>query len=161
MEIQFTLNGEKTRADAPPDMSLLDFIRDVLGLTGTKEGCRVGECGACSVILDGRLVNSCLMLAVQIDGRELTTIEGIAHEDGSPNDLQDAFIEYGAVQCGFCTPGMVLAGEALLAKNVNPTRTEIREAISGNLCRCTGYQQIVDAVEATARKRREGGNGKT
>jgi carbon-monoxide dehydrogenase small subunit len=128
-------------------------LRDRLELTGTKEGCGVGECGACSVLLDGRLVNSCLTLAAQASGRNVTTIEGIRGPDGGPNDLQQAFIDQGAVQCGFCIPGMVLAGEALLATNPQPTRAEIRQAIAGNLCRCTGYQQIVDAIEATARKR--------
>ena len=130
------------------------MLRDHLGLTGTKEGCGVGECGACSVLLDGRLVNSCLTLAAQASGRQVTTIEGIRGPDDGPNDLQQSFIDQGAVQCGFCIPGMVLAGEALLATNPQPSRDEIRQAIAGNLCRCTGYQQIVDAIEATALKRR-------
>jgi carbon-monoxide dehydrogenase small subunit len=138
---------------APANASLLTVLRDRLDLTGTKEGCGVGECGACSVLLDGRLVNSCLTLAAQADGRNVTTIEGIRGPDDGPNDLQQAFIDHGAVQCGFCIPGMVLAGEALLAANARPTRSEIRQAIAGNLCRCTGYQQIVDAIEATATKR--------
>jgi xanthine dehydrogenase iron-sulfur cluster and FAD-binding subunit A len=152
--IRLTVNGRIVQVEAPADASLLAVLRDHLGLTGTKEGCGVGECGACSVLLDGRLVNSCLTLAAQAHGRQVTTIEGIRGPDGGPNDLQQAFIEYGAVQCGFCIPGMVLAGEALLATNVQPTRTEIRQAIAGNLCRCTGYQQIVDAIEATAAKRK-------
>jgi xanthine dehydrogenase iron-sulfur cluster and FAD-binding subunit A len=154
IRLHFRLNGQPVSVDAPADMSLLTLLRDPLGLTGTKEGCGVGECGACSVLLDGRLVNSCLTLAAQAAGREVTTIEGIRGHDGGPNDLQQMFIEHGAVQCGFCIPGMVLAGEALLAANAQPTRAEIRQGIAGNLCRCTGYQQIVDAIEATAIKRK-------
>ena len=155
MKLQFTLNGSPVETDAPDNMSLLAVLRDKLGLSGTKEGCGIGECGACSVLLDGRLVNSCLTLAAQASGHDVVTIEGICLPDGSPNDLQQAFIEYGAVQCGFCTPGMVLAGEALLAENPRPTRLEIRTAIAGNLCRCTGYQQIVDAIQITAQNRQE------
>ncbi len=150
MRIEFTLNGRPTSVEAPADITLLHLLRDRLNLTGAKEGCAVGECGACSVLLDGRLVNSCLVLAPQAVGRRVTTIEGIRGPDGGPNDLQQAFIDYGAVQCGYCIPGMVLAGEVLLAANAHPTRAQIREAIAGNLCRCTGYQQIVDAIEATA-----------
>lgn len=153
MLIKFTLNGQPVTVDAPPDITLLSLLRDHLNLTGTKEACEVGECGACSVILDGRLVNSCLLLAPQVSGRELVTIEGIRSPEGGPNDLQENFIDYGAVQCGFCIPGMVLAGEALLQRTLQPTRSEIRVALTGNLCRCTGYQQIVDAIEATARGR--------
>ncbi len=137
------------------NVRLLSLLRDYLNMTGTKEGCGIGECGACSVLLDGQLVNSCLTLAPQVDGRQVVTIEGIRAPDGGPNDLQQAFIDYGAVQCGFCTPGFVLAGEALLKKNPRPSREEIRRAIAGNLCRCTGYQQIVDAIQATALHRRE------
>ena len=153
MQIEFTLNQTAVNVDAPPDISLLELLREYLHMTGTKEGCSVGECGACSVILDGELVNSCLVMAGKVAGMEVLTIEGIHAPDGGPNDLQDNFIELGAVQCGFCTPGMVLAGEALLGANPQPTRAEIRLALSGNLCRCTGYQQIVDAIEATARAR--------
>src|SRR5512136_1719800 len=155
MKIEFTLNGARVSLDAPADSTLLTVLRDQLNMTGTKEGCGVGECGACSVLLDGRLVNSCLVLAAQAGGRQVITIEGIRDPQGGPNDLQQAFIDYGAVQCGYCIPGMVLAGEALLAANLQPTRAEIREAIAGNLCRCTGYQQIVDAIQATATKRQE------
>jgi carbon-monoxide dehydrogenase small subunit len=156
MKFDLLVNGIKRTAEAPADISLLYFLRDHLHLTGTKEGCNVGECGACSVLLDGQLVNSCLVLAAQANGREVVTIEGIhAQEEEAPNDLQQAFIDYGAVQCGFCIPGMVLAGESLLHSNPNPNRTEIREAIAGNLCRCTGYQQIVDAIQATAVSRLE------
>ncbi len=153
MHIEFTLNGQPTTLDAPSDISLLDLLRDYLNLTGTKEACSIGECGACSILLDGQLVNSCLLLAPQAAGREIVTIEGIRDEYGGPNDLQRNFIAHGAVQCGFCTPGMVLAGEALLAKNSTPTRSEIREGLAGNLCRCTGYQQIVDAIEMTRNER--------
>lgn len=153
MKLSFLLNGSTVNVEAPADSTLLAMLRDHLGLTGTKEGCGVGECGTCSVLLDGRLVNSCLVLAAQADGREVITIEGIRGADGGPNDLQQSFIDAGAVQCGYCIPGMVLAGEALLAATLNPTRLEIRAAIAGNLCRCTGYQQIVDAIQITSQKR--------
>jgi len=155
MKIGFTLNGRPVSVEAPASITLLTLLRDYLNLTGTKSGCGIGECGACSVLLDGQLVNSCLMLAAQAMGRKVTTIEGMCAPDGGPSDLQQAFIDYGAVQCGFCIPGMVLAGEALLAANPHPTRQQIRQAIAGNLCRCTGYQQIVDAIQATAASRRK------
>jgi len=155
MKIQFTLNGSLAIVEAPARISLLTLLREYLDLTGTKEGCGIGECGACTVLLDDRPVNSCLILAPQVGGRRVTTIEGVRGPDGGPNDLQRAFIDYGAVQCGFCIPGMVLSGEALLAANPRPNRKEIRTAIAGNLCRCTGYQQIVDAIQATALRRRE------
>jgi xanthine dehydrogenase iron-sulfur cluster and FAD-binding subunit A len=151
--ISFTLNGHPVQVTVSPDTSLLSVLRDHLGLTGTKEGCGIGECGACSVLLDGRLVNSCLTLAAQAAGRNVVTIEGVSNPGGSPSDLQQAFIQSGAVQCGFCTPGMILAGEAILSANPHPSRIEIREAIAGNLCRCTGYQQIVDAIQVTAAHR--------
>ena len=153
MLIEFTLNHKSIAVEAPADITLLTLLRDYLGLTGSKEGCSVGECGACSVIMDGRLVNSCLVLAPQAGGCEIITIEGIRAPDGGPNDMQENFITYGAVQCGICIPGMVIAGEALLMQNAHPTRADIRTALAGNLCRCTGYQQIVDAIEATARGR--------
>lgn len=155
MKIEFTLNGKPVAVEVPADTTLLKVLREDLGLTGTKEGCGIGECGACSVLLDGKLVNSCLTLAAQAGGRQVVTVEGVCNPDGSPSDLQQAFIDYGAVQCGFCIPGMVLAGEALLASNPHPDRLEIRAAIAGNLCRCTGYQQIVDAIQATAAHRQE------
>jgi carbon-monoxide dehydrogenase small subunit len=155
MKISFTLNGNPVQVDAPADISLLHLLREHLGLTGSKPGCEVGECGACSIILDGRVVNACQLFAPQAHGREVVTIEGIHGPGGEPNDLQVAFLEFGAVQCGYCTPGMVVAAEAFLARNPDPTRDEIRVGISGNLCRCTGYQQIVDAIEATAARRRE------
>jgi len=157
MLIDFTLNGKPVTVDAPSDITLLDLLRDHLNMTGAKEGCAVGECGACSVIMDGRLVNSCLVLAPQAGGSEILTIEGIHAPDGGPNDLQDNFITYGAVQCGICIPGMVIAGEALLMQTLEPTRQDIRVALAGNLCRCTGYQQIVDAIEATAKSRQVAG----
>jgi aerobic-type carbon monoxide dehydrogenase small subunit (CoxS/CutS family) len=153
MRIEFKLNGQPVSVEAPAQISLLHLLRDYVGLTGTKEGCGVGECGACSVLLDGKLVNSCLVLAPQAGGRDVLTIEGVRGADGGPNDLQQNFIDHGAVQCGYCIPGMVLAGEALLARTPAPSRADIREAIAGNLCRCTGYQQIVDAIEATAAER--------
>jgi carbon-monoxide dehydrogenase small subunit len=153
MIINFILNKEAVSVEAPTDITLLALLRDHLKLTGTKEACDVGECGACSVLLDGKLVNSCLIAAPSVMGREVLTIEGIHAEDGGPNDLQQNFISKGAVQCGYCIPGMVVAGEALLAKDIDPTRLEIREALAGNLCRCTGYMQIVDAIETTAQER--------
>jgi aerobic carbon-monoxide dehydrogenase small subunit len=153
MQIRFTLNGQNTTVDAPADTTLLTLLRDYLDLTGTKCGCEIGECGACSVILDGEVVNSCLLLAAQVEGRNVVTIEGIRGPDGGPNDLQEAFIEAGAVQCGFCTPGMIVAATVLLEKHGYPTRDQIIEGLSGNLCRCTGYQQIVDAVELAAQRR--------
>jgi len=155
MKIEFSLNGTAVSIEAPARISLLTLLREHLGLTGTKEGCGIGECGACTVLLDGCPVNSCLVLAPQASGRNVTTIEGVRAPDGGPNDLQQAFIDFGAVQCGFCIPGMVLSAEALLQANPHPTRKEIRIAIAGNLCRCTGYQQIVDAIQATATRRRE------
>jgi len=153
MIINFILNKESVSVDAPADITLLTLLRDYLKLTGTKEACEVGECGACAVMLDGKLVNSCLVAAPSVMGREVTTIEGIHAQDGGPNDLQQNFISKGAVQCGYCIPGMVVAGEVLLAKNIDPSRLEIREALAGNLCRCTGYMQIVDAIETTAQER--------
>ncbi len=155
MRIQFTLNGQEIVVEAPGTLTLLRLLRDQLGLTGAKPGCEIGECGACSVLLDDLVVNACQLLAPQVHGRQVTTIEGIHGPGGSPTDMQRAFLDHGAVQCGYCTPGMVIAAEALLAINPTPSRDEIRQGISGNLCRCTGYQQIVDAVEATAAFRLE------
>src|SRR5271157_92102 len=155
MKIEFTLNGSPAMVEAPAGISLLTLLREYLNLTGTKKGCAIGECGACTVLLDDRPVNACLVLAPQVGGRKVITIEGVRAPDGGPNDLQQAFIDYGAVQCGFCIPGMVLSGEALLATNHRPSRKEIRTALAGNLCRCTGYQQIVDAIQTTALRRRE------
>ncbi len=149
MKINFTLNGIKTEIDAAPDCRVVDILREDLGLTGTKEGCGAGECGACTILVGDETRLSCLMLAAQLEGLEITTVEGLA-VDGSMHPLQEAFVQSGAVQCGFCTPGMLMSAQALLQKNPDPSREEIREGLSGNLCRCTGYQKIVDAVESAA-----------
>jgi xanthine dehydrogenase iron-sulfur cluster and FAD-binding subunit A len=152
--ISATINGRVRKLLIPANRTLLEVLRDDLGLTGTKCGCEIGECGACTVLLDGQPVNSCLVLAPQIDGREVVTVEGLA-QDGKLHPLQESFLDHDAVHCGFCTPGMLLSAKALLDWNPRPTETEIRTAISGNLCRCTGYQQIVQAIEkAAARPRR-------
>ena len=142
--------------EADPARRALDVLREDLGLTGTKEGCGQGECGACSIIVDGVVKLSCLMTAAQLEGREIVTIEGVA-ADGELHPVQAAFVEHGAVQCGFCTPGMVISAVNFLEGNPEPSREEVREALSGNLCRCTGYQKIVDAVEGAAQKMRSGG----
>ena len=155
--ISFILNGSPAHVETDPARRVLDLLREDLGLTGTKEGCGEGECGACSVIVDGVVKLSCLMTAAQLEGREVVTIEGIAAA-GVFHPVQQAFIEYGAVQCGFCTPGMVICAVNFLEGKPKPTRSEIREALSGNLCRCTGYQKIVDAVEGAAKKMRGGGH---
>ncbi len=155
MRISFYLNGKETGVDVPPERKFVDVLREDLGLTGTKECCGAGECGACTILVDGEARLSCLMAAAQLQGRRVTTIEGLA-PDGSLHPVQEAFIEYGAVQCGFCTPGVVLAAVHLLDRNPDPTREQIREGLSGNLCRCSGYVKIVDAVEAAARKMRGG-----
>jgi carbon-monoxide dehydrogenase small subunit len=151
--IKFILNGKEISSSVIAKKRLLDFIREDLGLTGTKEGCGIGECGACTVIVDGKAVNSCLMLAVQIDGKEVTTVEGLEKE-GKLNPMQQNFLKYGAVQCGYCTSGMLMSAYALLNENPNPTEEEIKTAIEGNLCRCTGYKPIIDAIEATAGKQK-------
>ena len=151
VRISMKVNGGTERElEAPPNVTLLDFLRDRLRLTGTKECCDLGECGACTVLVDGRAVNSCLMLAVEADTGEITTIEGLA-TDGRLNVLQDAFLAKGAVQCGFCIPGQVVAAEYLLRRNPHPTLAEVREGLSGNLCRCGGYVQICEAVLAANR----------
>ena len=154
VEITLNVNGRARAVTVPPRMTLVDCLRDVLRLTGTHVGCEHGICGACSVMFDGEPVRSCLMFAVQADGHAITTVEGLADEDGEISDLQDSFWECHAMQCGYCTPGMLVASQALLAENPNPDDGDIREAISGNLCRCTGYQQIVEAVKLTAQRRR-------
>jgi carbon-monoxide dehydrogenase small subunit len=143
--LTLTVNGEKFDLEIPPHRTLLDLIRNDLGLTGTKEGCGNGECGACTVLMDGHPVNACLVLALQAQGKEITTIEGLSR-GGRLHSIQEAFISHGAIQCGFCTPGMVLSVKALLDRNPRPEEREIRETLSGNLCRCTGYQKIVEAV---------------
>jgi len=150
--ISIEVNGEPREAQVPARLSLVDFLRDTLRLTGTHVGCEHGICGACTVLLDGAPVRSCLMYAVQADGCKLTTIEGLSRPDGTPGELQDAFCETHATQCGYCTPGMIVSAHALLASNPAPGEQEIREAIGGNLCRCTGYQQIVDAIKLAAEK---------
>ena len=149
MKIELTINGEKREADVWEGESLLFALREKLGLPGSKNACEQGECGSCSVLLDGTLVCACLVLAVQADGHEVVTVEGLA-EDGELHRVQEAFVQAGAVQCGFCTPGLIVATADLLAHNPSPTEDEIREALSGNLCRCTGYQKIFDAVRAAA-----------
>jgi carbon-monoxide dehydrogenase small subunit len=151
-KIFITVNGEKHEREIPPARSLLDFLRIDLGLTGTKEGCGEGECGACSVILNGRLVDSCLVFAVEVDGHEVQTIEGLGSH-GALHRLQRAFARMGAAQCGYCTPGVIMAAKHLLDRNPAPTSEEVVEAISGNLCRCTGYGSIVDAILEASRER--------
>ena len=151
--VALTINGEACEGDVEPRTLLVHFLRDHVGLTGTHVGCVVGECGACSVLVDGALVKSCLMLAVQADGREVVTIEGLA-ERGTLHPVQEAFVQRFALQCGFCTPGFVMAAQALLRSNPTPTEEDIRQVLSSNLCMCTGYMQIVEAVkEAAARLR--------
>ena len=152
MIIEFTCNGERKRVDVSPDMRAIDLLRDVLGLTGTKEGCGRGECGACTILLDGKPVPSCLLYTSKLNGRKVQTIEGVAEKDGKLNPIQEAFIEEGAVQCGFCTPGMILSSKALLEKNPQPSEKEIEEALSGNICRCTGYTKIIKAVKSASVK---------
>ena len=147
MRIEFTCNGAPTVGEAPEDMRVLDLLRDLVGLTGTKEGCGRGECGACTILLDDEPVNACLLYAPKLQGRRVETIEGVAGSDGKLHPIQEAFLEEGAVQCGYCTPGMVLSTKALLRKNPRPDVAQIEEALSGNFCRCTGYVKIVKAVQ--------------
>jgi len=158
--VELTINGKKRKVETTISTRLLDLIRNDLHLTGTKEGCGKGECGACTVIMNGELVASCLILAPQADGAVITTIEGIG-SGGHLDPIQEAFIETGAVQCGFCTPGMILAAKKLLEENPHPTEEEIKRGISGNLCRCTGYQKIFDAIRLAADRlsSRNGGRG--
>jgi len=144
--VKFQVNGEQRELDASPIKSLLDVLREDLFLTGTKRGCDSGECGACTVIMNGKAVNSCLVLATELDGSEIITIEGLGRSAGDLHPLQKAFIEKGAVQCGFCTPGIIMTAKAFLDTNPEPTEEEVRDAISGNLCRCTGYTKIVNAI---------------
>ena len=153
--ITLTVNGEVYQISVKPNTSLLDVLRDKLDLTGTKRGCDTGDCGACTVIMDGKAVNACLVLAMKADGHNIDTIEGIAN--GNKLDpIQAAFLEKGAVQCGFCTPGMVLSTKALLDKNPQPTKLEIKTGIAGNLCRCTGYTKIIEAIQTASQKMSEG-----
>ncbi|MBC8497849.1 (2Fe-2S)-binding protein [Candidatus Bathyarchaeota archaeon] len=151
MEIEITINGRKRRFDVEPNKLLLNLVRDELYLTGTKYGCGIGECGACTVHLDGEAVLACMVLAVDADGRSVTTIEGVA--DGDKLDpVQEAYIEEGAIQCGFCTPGFIMSTKALLKENSDPSEGEIREYLKGNYCRCTGYVNIIKAVQSAAKK---------
>ena len=148
-KITLTVNGSIEMADAPSNMTLLQLLRERLVLTGAKNGCAAGECGACTVILNGEPVNSCMVLAVECDGAEIITVEGLAH-DGQLDPIQQAIIEQGGVQCGFCTPGILISARALLDRNQDPNEADIREALVGNLCRCTGYLRIIDAVKQAA-----------
>jgi carbon-monoxide dehydrogenase small subunit len=151
MRLTFVVNGRSRTLDAPPLARLLDILRGPLGLTGTKEGCGEGECGSCTVLLDGVPVNACLVVAGQCDGRTILTVEGLAARDAL-SDLQEAFVKEGGAQCGICTPGILMAAHALLAANPQPGEGEIRESIAGNICRCTGYQRIVESIRQAAKE---------
>lgn len=151
VELGFVVNGDPIRLRVLPFVTLLEVLREDLELTGTKYGCGEGECGACSIMLNGKLVNACLVLAVECGGSEIVTIEGLA-ADGGLHPIQQAFVDHGAVQCGFCTPGMIMAAHALLEENPSPSQEDVRQALEGNLCRCTGYRKIVDAVLSLANR---------
>ena len=148
--LRFTLNGKEKSLDIEPGISALELIRDVLDLKGTKEGCGIGECGACTIVVDGKAVNACLMFAAQLDGRNVLTAEGLGKDDAL-HPIQQSFIQHHAVQCGFCTPGILMSTRALLEENPQPNREQIVKAVAGNLCRCTGYQSIIDAIDAAAK----------
>jgi len=152
IKLRMTVNKKTVETEIEPYARLLDVLRDDFGFTGVKEGCGIGECGACTIIMNGMKVNSCMILAAQAQGARIITVEGVENADGSMHPVQEAFLEKGAVQCGFCTPGMVISSYHLLRENLDPSDDEIKEAISGNLCRCTGYKQIVNAVHMTADK---------
>jgi len=154
IEIQFNLNGKEMKLKVPANRRLIDLLREDLHLTGTKEGCGIGECGACTVLLNGKAVNSCLILAGQIQGANVMTVEGLSEGD-TLHPLQENFLQHGAVQCGFCTPGMLMSAYALLNENPNPSEEDIKEAIAGNLCRCTGYKQIISAIKETTRENKK------
>lgn len=153
--ITFTLNGDEVSAEVLPAWTLLKTLREVFELTGAKEGCGVGECGACTVIVDGQAVNACLYPVLEIEGRQVTTIEGLADKEGNLDPLQTAFLENNGVQCGFCTSGMIMSAKSLLDDNPRPSEDEIRGAISGNICRCTGYVQIVESIDMASKKEME------
>lgn len=148
-QVKILVNGEWKTALVEPQTTLLDLLRETWGLTGAKRGCDEGDCGACTVLLDGQPVNACLVLAVRVSGRKVTTIEGLGDEE-HPHPLQTAFVQHGALQCGYCGPGMLLSAKALLDENPSPTEAEIRQALSGNLCRCTGYSKIIEAVRSAS-----------
>ncbi|MEW6664717.1 MAG: (2Fe-2S)-binding protein [Thermodesulfobacteriota bacterium] len=148
-QVEIMVNGERRQATLPVETTLLEALRGIWGLTGAKKGCNEGDCGACTVLLDGRPVNACLVLAVRAHGRQVTTVEGLGDPEHL-HPLQRAFVEHASLQCGFCGPGMLISSKALLDSNVNPAETEIRQALSGNLCRCTGYSKIIDAVQSAA-----------
>ena len=154
--IKLRINGEAYEVEVEPRRLLVDVLRDNLGLTGTKKACDFGNCGSCTVLMDSKPILSCLILAIEAQDKDILTVEGLA-KDGQLHPLQQAFIDHGAIQCGFCTPGMLLSAKALLNGNPQPTEAEVKEALSGNLCRCTGYAKIIEAVEAAAQKM-EGGN---
>ena len=153
MEIRFALNGKQVQVEVPGKWTLLRLLREKLGLTGTKEGCGIGECGTCTILLDGKPVNSCLVMAPKVEGKKVETVEGLGTKD-SLHPLQKSFLDHGAVQCGFCTPGILMSSKALLDRNPCPAREEIKDAITGHLCRCTGYQQIIEAVEGASKQGR-------
>jgi carbon-monoxide dehydrogenase small subunit len=155
-EITLNVNGNEYTLEVKSSATLLDVIREHLGLTGTKEGCGEGECGACTVLMDGPAVNACLILAVEANGRRITTIEGLSHGE-ELHPIQQAFVDIGGMQCGFCTPGMILSAKVLLDKNQNPTDEEIRKGLEGNFCRCTGYTKIIESVRTAAQRMRERG----
>jgi len=150
-KIELSVNGEVWEVEAAPHRTLLEVLREDLGLTGAKEGCGLGTCGSCTVLIDGAPVLSCLTLALEAQGKNITTIEGLM-KDNKPDPLQEAFVNHGALQCGWCTPGAIMSSKALLENNPNPSREEIREALAGNLCRCTGYKKIVEAVESVTKE---------
>jgi len=158
IKLRFTLNGHAATAWAEAHTLLLDLVREKLNLTGSKEGCGKGECGACTVLVDGRAVNACLYPAMEIEGREVVTIEGLAGENGQLSSVQEAFVERGGIQCGFCSPGMIMTVEGLLKKNAQPQDGEICRELAGNLCRCTGYVQILESVHRAAELRRKEGD---
>lgn len=151
IKLNMVVNGQPVSLEVKPHARLLDVLREDLGLTGAKEGCGIGECGACTVIVDGETVNTCLTLAASMEGKHITTIEGLM-ENGKMHPIQEAFVKHNALQCGFCTPGLIMSAKALLDANPRPSREQIKVAISGNLCRCTGYEQVVNAIEEVAGK---------